>query len=187
MTTLYFRRYRLEYFAPEQALPPAQLPQGYCWIPWSPTLIERHAWVKCQSFQHEIDAVIFDTLGDYGRCLRLMREIAQHTGFVPAATWLIARKNQAGQWEDCATIQGVMVSETLGGIQNVGVLPNYRRQGLGRALVLKALDGFLCHGARRIYLEVTASNEPAISLYQSLGFRHVRTLYRPVHAESARV
>ena len=55
----------------------------------------------------------------------------------------------------------------FGGVQNLGVVPEYRGLGIGRALLLKALDGFALMGARRAFLEVTASNESAVRMYRS--------------------
>ena len=68
----------------------------------------------------------------------------------------------------------------IGAIQNVGVVPSYRGQGLGRALVRQALEGFYQAGLRRAYLEVTAENASAIRIYRNLGFRRSKTLYKAV-------
>jgi ribosomal protein S18 acetylase RimI-like enzyme len=52
----------------------------------------------------------------------------------------------------------------------MGLLPEYRRQGLGRRLVTQAIRASREAGIERIELEVFASNEPAIALYQASGF-----------------
>jgi RimJ/RimL family protein N-acetyltransferase len=53
-----------------------------------------------------------------------------------------------------------------------GVLtaPSYRRQSLARGLSERAIAHALSTGARRIYLYVFVPNEPAVRLYESLGF-----------------
>ncbi|MDD3470785.1 MAG: GNAT family N-acetyltransferase [Thermoguttaceae bacterium] len=72
----------------------------------------------------------------------------------------------------CGTIQGLYDPvSTLGAIQNVGVLPQYRRQGLATLLLWYALRAFRELGLSRAFLEVTAINTPAIQLYQQLGFQ----------------
>ena len=48
--------------------------------------------------------------------------------------------------------------------------PAARRLGLGRALVARVCESSLRRGAKRIFLEVRASNLPARALYQSAGF-----------------
>ena len=55
-------------------------------------------------------------------------------------------------------------------ILTLGVVPDARRTGLGRALVdtLQALA--LEQGARSLFLEVSSNNEPARQLYAACGF-----------------
>ena len=72
-----------------------------------------------------------------------------------------------------------------GSIQNIGVVPEHRGLGLGRALVVKSLQGFALAGIERVVLEVTANNLTAVELYRSLGFRVVRTMYRVVPVEAS--
>lgn len=55
-------------------------------------------------------------------------------------------------------------------ITNVATHPDYRRQSVGRALVTTLLEYGKANGFCRVTLEVRASNQAAISLYQSLGF-----------------
>ena len=61
-----------------------------------------------------------------------------------------------------------------------GVAPLHRGVGIGRTLLLQALLGFKEHGLRSASLEVTAENVVAVQLYQRLGFRAVRTVYKAV-------
>ena len=68
----------------------------------------------------------------------------------------------------------------MGAIQNLGVTPERRGQGLGRALLLRALAGFQQAGLKQAFLEVTAQNAGAIHLYQQIGFVHSRTVYKAV-------
>jgi len=60
-----------------------------------------------------------------------------------------------------------------GEILNLAVKPEYRRQGLGQALVNAILDRFRQDGVRQVFLEVRESNHTAISFYQRLGFRQI--------------
>ncbi|HYT59144.1 MAG TPA: GNAT family N-acetyltransferase [Haliangiales bacterium] len=52
----------------------------------------------------------------------------------------------------------------------MGVLREYRGQGIGRQLAMKAIERSKEIGLERIELDVYASNKPAIALYESLGF-----------------
>jgi ribosomal-protein-alanine N-acetyltransferase len=55
-------------------------------------------------------------------------------------------------------------------LRNIAVDPAHQRRGLGRALLEEAKRRLLTEGVKRIYLEVRASNQPALELYLSLGF-----------------
>ena len=57
-----------------------------------------------------------------------------------------------------------------GHIVSVAVLPEYRRAGIGKALVTEALRALSKHNAEECFLEVRMTNEPAINLYKKLGF-----------------
>ena len=174
----FFKRYRMEIRLNESQIPSPTLPEGYDWREWNESDVERHALTKFQSFRDELDAEVFSCLGDYYGCLRLMTDIAQQENFLGPATWLVSCAALAGIPQDCGTIQGIAVSEHLGSIQNIGVVPAHRGMGLGRALILKSLEGFSLAGIKRVVLEVTASNSNAVELYRDLGFRVTRTMYR---------
>lgn len=62
---------------------------------------------------------------------------------------------------------------------NVAVAPSARRRGIGIALVEDLLAYARAHAAAKVLLEVRASNEPAIRLYERLGFErfNVRKAY----------
>lgn len=59
--------------------------------------------------------------------------------------------------------------EPLCELDSMAVHPSARRQGIGAALLRTVLDWAARNGARRLSLEVRASNAPAIALYQQLG------------------
>ncbi|MEM0444439.1 MAG: ribosomal protein S18-alanine N-acetyltransferase [Nitrososphaerota archaeon] len=63
----------------------------------------------------------------------------------------------------------------LGHIVSVAVLPEYRRRGIGRALMTEAINVLRkVYGCDEIYLEVRITNVQAINLYHSIGFKVVR-------------
>ena len=144
------------------------------------SLLDAHAEAKYLSFRLEIDANVFPCLGDLSGCTRLMSEISQKPGFLPLATWLAARRSPAGETEYVGTIQGIVDRNGMGAVQNLGIVPEFRDRGLGRALMLRALQGFQLAGLRQVFLEVTAQNDGAIRLYRRLGFQKVRTIYKVV-------
>ena len=181
MTTSYFRRFRMELDFRDVYLPSGALPDGYRWLPWNRMFLERHAVVKWNAFRDEIDSRVFACLSELTGCRRLMREISRQSAFLPAATWLLTfQPDDDWPGTDCGTVQGLKHNRRMGAIQNVGVISEHRGCGLGRALVLQSLHGFRSSGVRRVYLEVTANNEPAVELYRSMGFKLVKTMYRAI-------
>lgn len=55
-------------------------------------------------------------------------------------------------------------------ILTLGVIPEVRRAGVGRALLEAALENARTLGAAALFLEVAADNAAAIALYQQAGF-----------------
>jgi ribosomal protein S18 acetylase RimI-like enzyme len=181
MSVTYFKRYRMEVDLRGRVFAPLPLPPGYQLVAWRPELLADHAEAKYHSFLGEVDADVFSCFGEPHGCHRLMEEICQRDGFLPEATWLAAyNRSPDDRWEFCGTIQGIRASHKYGGIQNVGVTPAHRGQGLGTALVYAALSGFQQAGLPRAYLEVTAQNDRAVRLYKRLGFCRTKTLYKTV-------
>lgn len=185
MGLTYFKRFRMEidlsgrdWFAP-------QLPASYQLHPWDFDSLEHHALAKYLSFRSELDANVFPCLGEFDGCHRLMTEIQNKEGFLPGATWLLSYQSEFDyEPEYCGTVQGISDRKGIGAIQNLGVVPGHRGLGLGRALMIEALRGFRSAGLHRAFLEVTSQNEGAVQLYEDIGFRRVRTVYKAVELAS---
>ncbi len=58
-------------------------------------------------------------------------------------------------------------------ILTLAVLPEQRRQGLARALLLEAVRQCAALAAEALFLEVATRNAPARALYEALGFAQV--------------
>jgi len=58
-------------------------------------------------------------------------------------------------------------------ILNVAIHPTARRQGIGRLLMVEAIELGRLNGASLVTLEVRRSNLGALGLYRNLGFRPV--------------
>lgn len=102
----------------------------------------------------------------------------------PLSLWLTAL--------DGKKVAGYIGSQTVLGesdMMNLAVSPEYRRQGVGRALVTALIDRLRQTGSHSITLEVRESNLPACQLYESLGFTQVglRRGYYEKPREDARI
>jgi ribosomal-protein-alanine N-acetyltransferase len=74
-------------------------------------------------------------------------------------------------------------------LRNMAVDPSHQRKGIARALLSAGILDLQANGVSRIFLEVRASNQPALALYGSMGFRlsHTRCDYYHDPAEDALV
>ena len=57
-----------------------------------------------------------------------------------------------------------------GHIISIAVMPQYRRKGLAKKLMLAANHALRLRDVKEVYLEVRESNQAAINLYQQLGY-----------------
>ena len=84
------------------------------------------------------------------------------------ALWLVA--------EEEGTVAGYIGSQTCGDesdVMNVAVHPDFRRRGIAEALVNSLETELNDIGSHCLRLEVRASNAPAVSLYEKLGFAEI--------------
>ena len=82
--------------------------------------------------------------------------------------WLVALEEN--------TVVGYIGSQTVideTDMMNVAVHPDHRRKGIAKALVCALVEELKAAGSRCLTLEVRASNEPAKTLYEKLGFQQV--------------
>jgi ribosomal protein S18 acetylase RimI-like enzyme len=64
----------------------------------------------------------------------------------------------------------------LGGIYGLGVLPEERGKGYGRAILIKAIKTLKEAEAGEIMLQVAAENATALNLYKSCGFQETSVM-----------
>ena len=86
----------------------------------------------------------------------------------PLSTWLICADGDA--------VLGYVGSQTVMGetdMMNVAVHPAARGQGIATRLILALVEDLKKQGSHCLTLEVRASNQNAISLYQKLGFLQI--------------
>lgn len=72
----------------------------------------------------------------------------------------------------------------IGDFGPVGALPDYRRQGLTRAVLLEGLRRMKARGMERVCVSTGISNIAAIGLYESVGFK-IMNKYLDYHLELA--
>jgi len=142
-----------------------ELPEGMRIVGWRPDLLEDHAEVLARSFTGVDDVRLFRRLGSLEGCRGIMRDIVAHSGFDPTATLAIEDR-----WGVIGCVQGSRQDGQAGMVQNVAVIPERRGEGVGFALLSACCRAFKSGGLGYALLEVTAGNEAALGLYQSMGF-----------------
>jgi ribosomal protein S18 acetylase RimI-like enzyme len=75
-----------------------------------------------------------------------------------------------------AGICKVAIRGDQGWVGGLGVAAPHRNKGIGVVLMRRAIEELRARGVRDLWLEVLVQNEPAVRLYQRLGFEHVREL-----------
>ena len=86
----------------------------------------------------------------------------------PLSLWLVAMEGDR--------LAGYIGSQSVEGevdMMNVAVAPDLRRRGVAEGLCLALADALRQRGVHSLSLEVRASNEGAIALYEKLGFAQV--------------
>ena len=86
----------------------------------------------------------------------------------PLSAWLVAM--------DGDVLAGYVGSQSVMGesdMMNIAVDAHYRRQGIAQALVKELVAQLKEKGNHSLTLEVRISNQPAIALYEKLGFEQV--------------
>ncbi len=68
-----------------------------------------------------------------------------------------------------------------GHVVSVAVMPAYRKQGIGRELVVISLKALELHGAEECFLEVRVANEEAVNLYRQMNFDTIRVVSHYYH------
>ena len=63
-----------------------------------------------------------------------------------------------------------------GHVISIAVLPEHQRGGIGYALMREAMQAMINYKAKECYLEVRASNVPAVNLYKKMEFEIIRTI-----------
>jgi GNAT superfamily N-acetyltransferase len=128
-----------------------ELPKG---MEWSLSEVLTEPWFQVYAADHAAQ----------GRDLEAARAIMEH--IVPGHRFCLL-KGEDGPVA-CAM---VVLEDGWAGVFDVVVRKDLRGKGLGRLIMERTLAEAAAAGARRSYLQVMDENRPAVSLYQSMGFR----------------
>lgn len=93
----------------------------------------------------------------------------------PGGEILFAIDAQSGQPIGCCALAPIQGREAEFEVSKLTVDPSRKGSGIGRQIMLATIDAARTRlKAKRLYLETNHVLTPAIRLYESLGFRHLR-------------
>ena len=141
-----------------RGLPPLpETPAGYCVRTW-------HVGDDIA-----VPALLGDAFGpDRATYDDLLRFWRRFPGIEPDGVFVV--ENASGEVVGTATARIDPSSPACGWIHLVAVASGYRRGGLGRLLVIRALHHLAARGVSRALVGTTAANTAAISMYAAIGF-----------------
>ena len=94
----------------------------------------------------------------------------------PLSCWMVA--------EEQGRVAGYVGSQSVldaADMMNIAVAPDFRRQGIGKQLIVALMEQLQRRNVIALFLEVRVSNAPAIALYEKLGFEQVGRRPRYYH------
>jgi ribosomal protein S18 acetylase RimI-like enzyme len=142
-------------------------PKPLCFEPYDPAHPALFHETLVRSYQHTLDCPEVNGV-------RTIEEvIAGHQAQAGGDTsrwWLVRRAGEVGEDPLGVVLMHVVRPGEEGEVAYMGVVPEARRQGFGRAMLHKALDAARLSGIPRLTLCVDDRNLPAWRLYQRAGF-----------------
>jgi len=133
----------------------------------------KELWLGLVREMFEIEGFIVPSESNGGRWVRFVRE-----GLASGRNFLLVAKNRNRLVGfACASVPHdypLDVSEFVGLIDDVYVLPEFRGRGIGKRLVVESLKKMKDKGVNTVRLTVLTENKTAIKLYEQLGFRIYR-------------
>ena len=151
-------------------------------------LLQRSGWTTAWR-THAMTAEIAHVL----RAATTTADVAVRLDEAPDEAWLAGYRNDEGPMSaaavqvlgghpavvfasvrddaHCLAVARVAVDGRWAGLSCVEVDHAHRRQGLAQAVTVAALRWAVDRGARRSYLQVVARNDPAVALWDRLGYR----------------
>jgi ribosomal protein S18 acetylase RimI-like enzyme len=153
-------------------LAPKRIP-GVTILPWTDVSSDETARLIASAYEGHVDSEINDQYRTALGARRFLNNIVQYPGcgsFFGPGSWAAVR---AGELLGISLAS--LVASDVGHITQVCVAPPARSTGLGYELVRRSLESLKRNGCRAVSLTVTASNGPAVRLYERMGFANRRT------------
>jgi ribosomal protein S18 acetylase RimI-like enzyme len=143
--------------------------------PWQQGHFEPAARLIVAAYRGHVDSLISDQYRTQEGAVRFLENIVRFPGcgaFLPETSLLAF---SGGSRVPSAMILTSVVSDHVAHITQLCAAPEHRGHGLGRRLLLEALELLRQRGFLSVTLTATVANEPAVALYRGLGFTPLST------------
>ena len=174
-----FRRFpRLFMSLPLRPAPDFRPPElkGFALRSWAEQDFQPGANVIMQAYAGHVDSEINDQYRSIAGSLRFLNNIVRFPGcgtFDPASSFTVVHTTTRA-------VVGMLlcsrVRDDVGHVTQVCLLPEFRKQGLARAMMAACLRSLLDRKFSELSLTVTQANSNAVELYERLGF-HTRRVF----------
>ena len=138
--------------------------------PWREQDYQVAAGLITTAYRGHVDSDINDQYRSLSGSLRFLNNIVRFPGcgiFDPGASYLAYHKPSR---TSVGMILTSRVKEDVGHVTQVCLMPGYRSQGIGEALIAQTRQELRRRDFRCLSLTVTEANNRAVALYQRLGF-----------------
>jgi ribosomal protein S18 acetylase RimI-like enzyme len=154
-------------------LRPRNTDPGTAFQRWAERYQEQTAHLVAAAYRGHVDSEINDQYRTIPGARHFLMNIIRYPGcgvFSPEAS-VVAYDTHSGKISGACLAS--RVSQNSGHITQLCVLPAIRGAHLGYELLRRALTELVAMGSATVSLTVTASNQHAIELYESVGFKRV--------------
>ena len=127
------------------------------------------------AYANHMDGEINDQYRSESGALTFLKNIILLPGcgqFQPQASFVLRPPHSH---ELAGVVLTSLVAPGVAHTTQICVMPGYQRHGIGRRLMQAAIDALRARGISELSLTVTAANDPAVRLYQKIGFAPIKT------------
>jgi ribosomal protein S18 acetylase RimI-like enzyme len=141
---------------------------------WSEERQDEGAQLIAAAYRGHVDSTINDQYRSVQGARRFLNNIVQYPGcgaFNMEGSWVAdnpVTRRMAG-----LSLSSLVASD-VGHVTQICVAPEVKGAGVGYELLRRTLNSLAAQGCTKASLTVTASNQEAVQLYQSIGFRATR-------------
>jgi ribosomal protein S18 acetylase RimI-like enzyme len=154
---------------PQRAAPPARIER------WTDRCFESCARLIERAYARHVDSEINEQYRSEAGASRFLRNVVLLPGcgqFLPEASLVIPGN---GRNELQGVILTSVVAPRVAHVTQICLLPGLQGKGLGRALLNASIEALRARQFQGLSLTVTSANAPAVHLYETEGFRVLRT------------